>query len=145
VAGIVAARLREFTGAPRWEERALSLVRAFAGRAGELGLYASTYLTAVDWQLNPATHLVIVGESGDPVADRMHQAALSGFVPRRVVQRLAPDGLGTGTLPPALAGMISAGRAPCSYACTGTSCSPPAQDLEAWLSTLEALRPSVPA
>ena len=143
VAGIVAARLRGLTAAPRWEQRAFSLVRAFAARAGELGLYASTYLIGVDWQLNPATHLVIVGEAGDPVADRMHQAALSSFIPRRVVQRLAPAGIETGTLPPALAGMISAGRAPCGYACTGTSCSQPAEDLEAWLSTLEALRPSV--
>ncbi len=145
VAGVVAARLRELTGGPRWGERVLRLVRAFAGRGGELGLYASTYLTAVDWQLNPSTHLVIIGETGDPVADRMHHAALAGFLPRRVVQRLEPDGLGTGTLPPALAGMISAGRAPCGYACTGTSCSQPAEDLDAWLSTLEALRPSVPA
>jgi len=143
VAGIVAARLRELTAAPRWEQRALGLVRAFAARAGELGLYASTYLIGVDWQLNPATQLVIVGEAGDPVADRMHHAALSSFIPRRVVQRLAPAGIETGTLPPALAGMIRAGRAPCGYACTGTSCSQPAEDLEAWLSTLEALRPSV--
>ena len=33
------------------------------GRAQELGLYAATYLLAVDWQLNPATHLVVVGDS----------------------------------------------------------------------------------
>jgi len=145
VAGLVAARLRELTGEPRWDERTGALVRAFAARAADLGLYASTYLIAADWQLNPATHLVIIGNAGDPVADRMHQAAFSGFIPRRVVQRLDPDGLATGSLPPALAGMISAGRAPCSYACTGTSCSPPAEELETWHSTLEGLRPSVPA
>jgi hypothetical protein len=145
VAGIVAVRLRELTAAPRWEQRALDLVKAFAGRAGELGLYASTYLLAVDWQLHPTTHLVIVGESGDPVADLMHHVALTDFIPRRVVQRLAPAGVQTETLPPALAGMINAGRTPRSYACTGTSCSQPAEDLETWLSTLEALRPSVPA
>ncbi len=145
VAGLVAGRLHELTGAPRWGQRAGALVRAFAARAAELGLYAATYLAAVDWQLNPATHLVIVGEAGDPVADRMHHAALSGFIPRRVVQRLAPDGLASGSLPPALAGIMSAGRAPCGYACTGTSCSQPAEELEAWLATLEGLRPSVPA
>jgi uncharacterized protein YyaL (SSP411 family) len=145
VAALVSARLRQLTGAPRWEERANALVRAFGARAGELGLYASTYLTAADWQLNPATHLVIVGQPGDPVADQMHQAALAGFLPRRVVQRLAPDSPGADSLPPALAGMISAGRAPGGYACTGTSCSQPAEELQAWLATLEALRPAVPA
>jgi uncharacterized protein YyaL (SSP411 family) len=145
VAGLVAARLRELTGAPRWQERADALVHAFAGRAAELGLYAATYLLALDWQLTPATHLVIIGEEGDAVADRMHRAALAGFIPRRVVQRLAPDGATTGALPPALAAMVSVGRAPCGYACTGTSCSQPAEELEVWLSTLEALRPAVPA
>jgi uncharacterized protein YyaL (SSP411 family) len=145
VAGVVAARLRELTGAPHWQERAEALVRAFAGRAGELGLYAATYLLAVDWQLTPATHLVIIGDERDPVADRMHRAALAGFIPRRVVQRLAPDRVAAGSLPPALAGMVSAGRASRGYACTGTSCSQPAEELDSWLSTLEALRPSVPA
>ena len=88
----------------------MALLRAFAGRAGELGLYAAAYLLAVDWLLSPATHLVIVGEPGDPVADRMHADALATFVPRRVVRRLAPgDPLGQ-TLPPAMAGMV--GRRP---------------------------------
>jgi uncharacterized protein len=143
VAGIVMARLRELTGAPRWQERDQQLIRAFAGRAGELGLYASTYLLAADWELNPATHLVIVGDADDPIADQMHRAALAGFIPRRVVQRVEPAGVASRRLPPALAGMINAGRAPCGYACTGTSCSQPAEDLEAWLASLEALRPSV--
>ena len=54
VAGIVAARLHELTGSPRWRERGSALVAAFAGRASELGLYAATYLLALDWQVNPA-------------------------------------------------------------------------------------------
>ncbi|MEP6551835.1 MAG: DUF255 domain-containing protein, partial [Gemmatimonadales bacterium] len=51
VAGIVVARLHEFTGDARWNQRGEELVRAFAGRAQELGLYAATYLLAVDWHL----------------------------------------------------------------------------------------------
>ncbi len=65
VAGIVAARLHELTGSPRWRERGSALVAAFAGRAAELGLYAATYLIALDWQVSPSTHLVIVGPRGD--------------------------------------------------------------------------------
>ena len=53
VAGIVCARLHELTGDARWRERGLALLRAFAGRAGELALYAAAYLLAVDWHSVP--------------------------------------------------------------------------------------------
>jgi len=144
VAGIVVARLHEFTGDARWKQRREELVRAFAGRARELGLYAATYLLAVDWQVNPATHLVVVGASTDPSAAGMHYRALAGFLPRRVVQLLVPDAAGRHSLPPALRAMIT-GRAPRGYACMGQSCSQPADDLASWRETLESLRPNVPA
>jgi uncharacterized protein YyaL (SSP411 family) len=145
VAGIVLARLHELTGEPRWRERGLALVRAFAGRASELGLYAATYLLAVDWHVQPATHLVIVGEREDPAADRMHAEALATFVPRRVIRRLAPDEALGQALPPAMAGMVAAGVAPRGYACTGTSCRAPADTPEAWRRTLDELRQAVSA
>jgi len=145
VAGIVCARLHELTGDPRWKHRGEELSRAFAGSARELGLYAATYLLAIDWHLNPATHLVVVGDSSDGEVQAMHHAALAGFVPRRPVQLLVPSETGSRSLPAALSGMIAAGQAPRGYACTGNSCSPPADDLSSWQATLEALRPSVPA
>jgi uncharacterized protein YyaL (SSP411 family) len=141
VAGIVLARLHEHTGEPRWRERGEALIRAFAGRAAELGLYASAYLLAVDWHLSPATHLVVVGTAGDAVADRMHADALATFVPRRIVRRLDPATAASQPLPPAMAGMVAAGRAPRGYACTGTSCQPPVDGIEQWEATLAALRP----
>jgi uncharacterized protein YyaL (SSP411 family) len=145
VAGIVVARLHEFTGDLRWKQRGEELVRAFAGRAQELGLYAATYLLAVDWQLSPATHLVVVGDSTDPNAEAMHRAALAGFVPRRVVQLIVPADAGARNLPPALGGMLAGGRSPRGYACSGATCSQPAEQLSAWVATLESLRPAVPA
>jgi uncharacterized protein YyaL (SSP411 family) len=132
VAGIVFARLHELTGEPRWRERAGALVSAFAGRAAELGLHGSAFLLALDWYLNPATHLVVVGEEGDETAEAMHRAALAGFAPRRVVQRLTPAGAASGRLPPALAGMLVAGSGARGYACVGTSCSLPAATLAEW-------------
>ncbi len=144
VAGVVFARLDEFTGDSRWKHRGQEVVRAFAGRARELGLYAASYLLAVDRQLNPAAHLVVVGGASDPTAGGMHRQALAGFFPRRVVQLLVPDTPGSRPLPPALRGMIT-GRAPAGYACVGPSCSQPANDLASWRETLESLRPSVPA
>jgi uncharacterized protein YyaL (SSP411 family) len=141
VAGIVVARLYEHTGEVRWRERGEALIRAFAGRGAELGLYAAAYLLAVDWHLSPATHLVVVGAADDPVADRMHADALARFVPRRVVRRLAPSETAARPLPPAMAGMIAAGAAPRAYACTGTSCRAPAGTVDEWRATLAALRP----
>jgi uncharacterized protein YyaL (SSP411 family) len=141
VAGVVVARLHEHTGEARWRERGEALIQAFAGRAAELGLYAASYLLAVDWHLSPATHLVIVGEPGDAVADRMHADALATFVPRRVVRRLAPSVTASWPLPPAMAGMLAVGQAPRAYACTGMSCRAPAATAEDWRATLAALRP----
>jgi uncharacterized protein YyaL (SSP411 family) len=143
VAGIVSARLHELTGEARWRERGQALVRAFAGRSEALGLYAATYLLAVDWHLSPTTHLVVVGEPGDPVADRMHADALAAFIPRKVVRRLMPSEATTQALPPALAGMVAAGHAPRGYACTGTSCRAPAESAEAWRETLAQLAPEL--
>ena len=141
VAGIVVARLHEFTGDVRWKQRGEALVRAFAGRAQELGLYAAAYLLAVDWQLNLSTHLVVVGIETDPTAQAMHRAALAGFVPRRVVQLILPAEVGARVMPPTLSGMLAAGRSARGYACAGTSCSEPADDLPSWVATLESLRP----
>ncbi len=140
VAAIVAFRLHELTGTPVWRERGSALVRAFAGRAAELGLHAATYLLAVDWELNPVTHLVVVGDAHDETAQAMYREALAAFVPRRAGRWIGAEQRGQPGLPPALAGMLAAGQAPRGYACTGTSCSPPASDLASWQATLESLR-----
>jgi uncharacterized protein len=142
VAGIVCARLYEMTLDQRWLDRGTALLTAFGGRARELGLYAATYLLALDWHLNPVTHLVVVSGREDSPGIEMHRDALSGFLPRRVVQLLDPAHREGRALPPALSGMMMSGRAPRGYACTGSSCSPPADDPRAWLATLETLRPT---
>ncbi len=145
VAGIVCTRLHELTGDSRWKARCEELLRAFAGSARELGLYAATYLLAVDWHLNAATHLVVVGDSKAAAVRSMHEASLGGFVPRRVVQLLTPAEAPARPLPPALSGMVATGHAPRGYACTGNSCSQPAADPSAWAATLESLRPTATA
>jgi uncharacterized protein len=144
VAGIVVARLHELTGDPRWKERGGALLAAFAGRAGDLGLHGATYLLAADWQLNPATHLVVVGDPVDPAAAAMHRAAQASFFPRRVVQLLGSGEAGEQPLPPALRSMVARGDGPRGYACAGASCSQPAADLAAWHATLDSLRLPVP-
>jgi uncharacterized protein YyaL (SSP411 family) len=132
VAGITLVRLQELTGGARWRGRAGALVAAFAGGAVEMGLHGSAFLLAMDWSLNPGTHLVVVGEEGDETAEAMHRAALARFAPRRVVQRLTPAEAEAGGLPPAIAGMLAAGTGTRGYACVGTSCSLPVATLEEW-------------
>ena len=145
VAGATAARLHALTGLGVWRERADALARAFAGRASELGLHASAYLMAVDWMLEPPTHLVVVEGSGDaPGADRMLARALRTYAPRRVVQRVTHESAGGVALPSAVAAMARAaggaadGRSR-GYACVGAACSAPAVGDEAWAATLAAL------
>src|SRR4029077_8873279 len=91
MAGLALARLAELTGASVWRERRDALVSANAGRAAELGLHGATLLLAIDWVVQPATHVVIVeepGSSGSATAEAMHRLALRSFFPRRVVQRV---------------------------------------------------------
>jgi uncharacterized protein YyaL (SSP411 family) len=143
VAGIVLARLHELTGESRWKERGTALISAFAGRAEELGLHGSTYLLAVDWQVNPATHLVVVGNPEDRASTEMLHSALKTFLPRRVVQFLSPADAQDRALPEPLRGMLVSGSNTRGYACSGTSCSRPAEDASSWSATLESLHPMV--
>jgi uncharacterized protein YyaL (SSP411 family) len=92
----------------------------------------------MDWYLSPGTHLAVIGDEGDETAEAMHRAALSRFVPRRVVQRLTPAEAEAGRLPAAIAGMRAAGAGTRGYACVGTSCSLPVATVEEWEQLLRA-------
>ena len=145
VAGVTAARLHALTGLELWHERAIAIARAFAGRAGELGLHAAAYLLAVDWTLEPPTHLVIVASAPDAAeAGRMRRLALATYAPRRVVQRVDPASTGSVALPPAVSAMVRAAAGgsaarPRGYACVGASCSAPATGEEEWVARLRTL------
>ncbi|HEX5386661.1 MAG TPA: thioredoxin domain-containing protein [Gemmatimonadales bacterium] len=142
VAAAVSVRLHELTGDARWRERAGEVLRAFAGRAAELGLHGATYLLALDRYLGAPNEFVVTGAARDPLAARMYRTALAAYAPRRVVRRLTPDDVGRSTLPPALAGMLARGPAAAAYACRGTACSPPAVDEAAWQAELRARAPA---
>ncbi len=142
-AGIVLVRLHELTQREHWRARAEELIAAFAAGAAESGLYLATYLLAVDWLLNPVTHLVVVGDAGDDTASAMHRQALRSAIPRRVIRRLLPAVAAETALPPAVAGMIQAARGATAYLCTGSACLPPARSLAEWEDALR--RPTAPA
>jgi hypothetical protein len=137
-ATVVLGRLAELTGNDVWRDRATEVLGAFAGRGAELGLHTATYLIGLDRHLHPPTHYVVIGRAGDPVAERMHRRALATYVPRRTVQRLSPDDVGSRPLPPALAAMAGRTSGPAGFACVGPSCSLPAETEAAWRATLSA-------
>jgi len=140
-AALAAVRLAELTDSAAWRERAVGLVRTFAGAAHALGFYAATLLRAADWVLQPPTHFVITGPTGNAEADTMHRAALATYVPRRVVHRLTPDSVAP--LPGPVAEMVKvagSSTAPRGYACTGLTCRVPAEGSRAWSTLLAGLR-----
>lgn len=149
VAALNLARLAEHTGAERWTERRNQLLAATAGRAGEIGLYGATLLLAADWVVNPAGHLIVAeggagGQRSSETSERLHQAALATYLPRRVVQRVR-TGADESGLPLAVRGMISAAaEGPRAFACVGATCSAPAGTIEEWRETLTHLRRTAP-
>jgi uncharacterized protein YyaL (SSP411 family) len=138
VAALVAARLGEHLDSAEWRGRHRELVRVFAGRAAELGLYGATFLSAMTWALAPVTHLVIVGEGEE--ADRMHQRTLRTFIPRKVVTRLTASPTPSTRLPVHLSAMVT-GESPRAYICRGETCLPPAATDAEWGTRIAAATP----
>jgi uncharacterized protein YyaL (SSP411 family) len=139
VAALCLGRLGELTGDRRWIARRDEVLRAFASAVPRLGVFGATFLSAVDWAVHPATHLVIVEGGERAVAADMHRLALKTFLPRRVVWRIHEGQFGDRFLPPPVSAMLGAARGTRAYACAGTSCRPPVSTLEAWQATLGGL------
>jgi uncharacterized protein YyaL (SSP411 family) len=142
-AAICCARLAEITQAPRWRERLDELIRAFASAAPELAIFGATFLRAVNWAVQPATHLVVIEggpSAGDAtVAEAMHSLALGSYAARRVVLRV--HGAGSAEpLPAAVATMASAAAGPRGYACIGATCGLPATSIEEWRTRLDEIK-----
>ena len=116
-------RLHALTGNERAHDDALSILRAFAGSAGQLGSSAATWMKAAAWTLRPVTTVVVVEEPEGPLLN----AALHTYHPRMVVRRLDPGAADRHALPPELAAMVS-GEAPRGYVCSGSTCAAPATD-----------------
>ncbi len=126
---------------PRWRERGAALVAAFAGRAAELGLYARR--VPAGGRLAAQSRHSPGGRRATPAiraADAMHGPRWPASCPAGWSSGSPRPTAAERPLPPALAGMLAAGPSPRGYACTGTSCSPPAETLDAWQATLERSR-----
>ena len=138
VAGIALVRLAEHTGDAKWRERGGDLLKAFAGGAAQLGLYGTTLLRALDWYLNPAAHVVVVGNPNDPAVAAMRRVARTTYRPRKVITLLTAS-THDARLPTHLRAMMD-GKAPRAYVCAGLQCGPPADSPDALAHTIATFR-----
>jgi len=122
VAALVLLRLAAVTEDRPFADTAERTLTAFAETGSKGGLFAATYLRAVDFLLKNACRIVVVETTTSDGAVR--GAALSAYRPRKVVVHAA-------------AGAVQGFAGPGALVCAGTACAPPAADGPALRRTLE--------
>jgi uncharacterized protein YyaL (SSP411 family) len=138
VAAIVMARLAGHTADSTWLERCGELLQVFAGGAAQLGVHGATLLRGLDWFLNPAAHIVVVGDPKDSVTMSLRRTARITYRPRKVITLLETSAPRP-RLPATLRAMID-GKAPRAYLCVGTRCAAPVETEDALRGTLETFK-----
>jgi uncharacterized protein len=132
-------RLYAYTNNSRYRDAAESTLKAFAGIAGQYGLFAATYGIALDMFLKPHTQVVIAGSGKQ--ADELHSAAVKRFSLNKSVLHLAQGEVVPQMLPPALAETIpnlpavKQGKT-VAVVCSGFTCQPPVESPEELLKIL---------
>ncbi|HTC42723.1 MAG TPA: thioredoxin domain-containing protein [Candidatus Acidoferrales bacterium] len=131
VAAMALTRMHAYTDDPKYHEWAKNTLEAFAGVAPQYGLFAATYGLAAMLYAEHPTQVVITGVPGDPTADKLEEAANTGYRLGKAVLRVTPQAL-LENLPIALRQTLP--HLPKDKAqalvCTGTTCLPPTGDPE---------------
>jgi hypothetical protein len=129
VAAIALIRMHAFTGDDRYYALAKKTLEAFAGVAPQYGLFAATYGLAATLFAHHPIQVVITGNSNDPAAQALEEAAHRVFRFGKSVLRVTP-----GTHPAALPGALKetlphlpADKA-LALVCSGNTCLPPTSD-----------------
>ena len=117
VAALVLQRLHAATGDEAYRVEAEATLRAFAGGAAELGVFAASYCRALDALLNGMTTIVVAMTTTIDLAP----TALNTYRPRKVVLRAASR------VSSHLSRLTSSLLPPYALLCAGTSCAPPAR------------------
>jgi len=115
-AAIALKTLEFITGDAAYGEKAVACLRTHLYDYQEYGYMAAGYALAAQMAAGAATEIVLVG--GDERADALRKAALSCYVPRRVVRLLKP-----GEHDAEIKARGYAGDGSAAYVCRGTSCS----------------------
>ncbi len=132
-AAIALLRLHGYSNEAAYREKAEQTLVVFAGVAGQHGIFAATYGSAVMHFSHPHTQVVVIGQ--DEAAGRLFRAAVQPLGLNTAFLRLASNAAVAQNLPPALAETIPnlpALREVRSFAvvCSGFACQPPVFDAE---------------
>jgi hypothetical protein len=133
MAAIALMRLHYYTGDAVYRDRAEQTLEAFAGAAGQYGIFAATYGIATVHFLESPVQVVVVAEPGDDAGTALAAAANTSFAFNKATLQLAANRAVTENLPPALASTIpnlpdlKSGKA-FAVLCSGFSCQPPTRD-----------------
>ena len=122
-------RLAELNGRPEYRKNAQATLDAFAGVVEHFGLYAASYASALQRNLQQPMQVCVVG--ADSEADRLERAALRGFAVNKSVVRLTK--VERGQLPPELGATLPGlPKMEGSFAvvCRAGACQPPVQSIE---------------
>jgi uncharacterized protein YyaL (SSP411 family) len=122
-------------------------LEAFAGVAGQFGIFAATYGIAVVHLVESPVQVVVIGKDQEDIAaQELYRAAVEHFAFAKSVLRLSNNEAVAANLPPALAATIPnlpehPGRESFAVVCSGTVCQPPVRSVEELRRTLEAASP----
>jgi uncharacterized protein YyaL (SSP411 family) len=135
VAALVFLRLHAVTGEPGYRTEAEAALRAFAGGAADLGLYAATYFRAADWFLSGGCSIVVA----DTTTTDLAATALATYRPRKVVVPTpSPVTSHVSPLNHHLSPMTHHLLPPFALVCSGTACTSPARTASELRQTMES-------
>ncbi len=143
LAAIALDRMYGFTGEAKYQKAARQTLEAFAGIAGQFGLFAASYGLAAVLHARHTLQVVVTGEAEDPLAASLEAAACQVYRFGKAVLRITPESLARNPLPAGLAQTLPplCAGVPRALVCIGTSCHPPVEDpaqLKAMLCGLSA-------
>lgn len=131
-------RMHSYTGEERYRAFAEKTLEAFAGVAGQYGMFAATYGLAATLFTRHPMQVVVSGPAGDVAADELLDAANAVYRFGKSVLRLTP-----GASPDNLAGALRhslphlPADKPLAIVCAGQACLPPTSDPEQLRALLE--------
>jgi len=133
-------RLEALSGRADYREIAETTLASFSGMVEHFGLYAGSYGLALERLLLDPVQVIVVGTG--PEAMRLQATAEARFGVNKLVMRIAPERLVSGSLPEALKETLPLvpppeGAPAWALVCKGRSCLPPITDPEALLEALE--------
>jgi uncharacterized protein len=129
VAVVLLDRIAYIASRPDLAERASRTLDLFAAKAGDYGLFASTYALALAQHLRGRVEVVVIGQEHDARREALWRAAQDAPAPGKRVLAVSAESVARGDLPAGLAATVphvKLAGGPVALVCSGTSCQPPA-------------------